>query len=101
MPWHFTYLLTHYQIIMANNHLNGDNPYRMSVSEAQQELQDWTDNGGQFRVDAPHSGNNEVHVHAYIDNNSNEDILIQIEPTEKELEDYDTGIEPEEESEDD
>lgn len=85
---------------MANKHINGDDPYRMSVSEAQQELQDWTDNGGQFRVDAPHSGNDEVHAHAYSDGNPNVDILIQIEPTEEELDEYGTGIEPEEDEDD-
>ncbi|MBO7556237.1 MAG: hypothetical protein J6T72_02430 [Alphaproteobacteria bacterium] len=54
----------------------------MSVSEAKKEIEDWTENGGQFRVDGPHQGNEQVHAHLYEDKAS-EDILIQIHPDEE------------------
>ena len=65
---------------MSNKHVNGDDPYRMTVSEAAKEIDGWVNNGGQIRVDAPHQGNNEVHAHLYLDNDPNTDLLIQIEP---------------------
>ena len=65
---------------MANKHVNGDDPYHMSVSEARKEIDNWTENGGQMRIDGPHQGNNEVHAHLYVDNNPSEDILMQIHP---------------------
>ena len=67
---------------MGNKHVNGDDPYQMSVSEAKKEIEDWTENGGQFRVDGPHQGNEQVHAHLYEDKAS-EDILIQIHPDEE------------------
>jgi len=71
---------------MANKHVNGDDPYRMSVSEARKEIDNWTENGGQMRIDSPHQGNPEVHAHLYVDNNPSEDILIQIHPDGEESE---------------
>lgn len=65
---------------MGNHHVNGDDPYRMTVSEARTEIDNWVDNGGQVRIDGPHQGNDEVHAHLYIDDTPSEDILVQIEP---------------------
>ena len=74
---------------MGNKHVNGKDPYVMSVSEAQKEIDGWCDNGGQVRIDGPHPGkNDEVHAHLSCDDNPNEDLLIQIVPTEEELESY-------------
>ena len=76
---------------MANKHINGDDPYRMTASDARKEIDNWVDRGGQVRIDGPHQGNPEPHVHMYIDNKPSEDILIQLEP--------DPEPEPESESE--
>jgi len=80
---------------MANKHVNGDDPYRMTTSEAAKEIDNWVDNGGQMRIDGPHQGNDDVHAHLYLDNNPSEDLLIQIEP------DPDPEPEPDPESESD
>ena len=63
---------------MGNKHINGDDPYRMTASEAAKEIDNWTANGGQVRIDGPHQGNEEVHAHLYIDDKPSEDILVQI-----------------------
>ena len=75
---------------MANYHVNGDDPYRMTASEAAEEIDGWVENGGQMRIDGPHQGNDEPHAHLYLDDNPSEDLLIQIEP--------DPDPEPEDES---
>ena len=85
---------------MPNKHINGDDPYRMTVSEAAKEIDDWTSHGGQVRVDGPHQGNEEVHAHLYIDDKPSEDILIQIEP-DPEFDSEDEDESDDDESEDD
>ena len=71
------------------NHVNGDNPYVMSVAEAREEIDGWTSSGGQVRTDGPHPGkNDEPHIHFYSDNDPSRDILVQIVPTEEELKEF-------------
>jgi adenylosuccinate synthase len=58
------------------------------------ELDGWSEDGGQYRVDGPHPGkNDEVHAHLSLDGNPNEDILIQIRPSEEELAEYNSESE--------
>lgn len=86
---------------MGNKHINGDDPYRMTASEAAREIDGWTDNGGQVRIDGPHQGNEEVHAHLYIDDKPSEDILIQIEPDPEDGDDESDDDSDDDESEDD
>ena len=86
---------------MANNHVNGDDPYRMTASEAAKEIDDWVNNGGQMRIDGPHQGNEEVHAHLYVDNNPSTDLLIQIDPDPDDNPDPNLDSDPDEDSNDD
>ena len=88
---------------MPNNHVNGTDPYRMTASEAEKEIDNWVNNGGQMRIDGPHQGNDEVHAHLYLDNNPSTDILIQIDPdpNPNPNPDPDPDPDPDEDSDDD
>ena len=85
---------------MANNHVNGKDPYHMTASEAKKEIDDWVANGGQVRIDGPHQGNDEVHAHLYLDKAST-DLLIQIHPDEDDNEEEDDDNDSETDEEDD
>lgn len=65
---------------MANNHINGEDPYRMSPSEASREVKSWVENGGTVRHDEKNKHSSEEHYHI-IDGNPNEDLLIIVDPS--------------------
>lgn len=65
--------------IMGNKHVNGDDPYIMSPSEAAKEAQSWIDNGGSIRHDEANKHSPDEHYH-FIDNNPNEDLLVIVDP---------------------
>ena len=87
---------------MGKKHVNGDDPYVMTVAEARDAIDEWTSHGGQVRTDGPHPGkNDEVHAHFYTDNNPSQDLLIQIIPSEEELASYESASESDDDGDDD
>ena len=81
---------------MGNKHVNGNDPYVMSPSEAAKEAQSWVEHGGTVRYDEENKHSTDAHYHL-IDNNPNEDLLIIIDPS---LEDDKSPEKSEDESSD-
>ena len=65
---------------MGNKHVNGNDPYVMSPSEAEKEVKGWVDEGGTVRHDEANKHSPDEHYHL-IDGNPNEDLLIIVDPS--------------------
>ncbi len=70
---------------MGNKHVNGQDPYVMSPSEAAREAKSWVEHGGGVRHDTPHPHNECEHYHLY-DQKQSEDLLILVGPAKENTE---------------
>lgn len=48
----------------------------MDEKDARELAEDWVKSGGQVREDGPHGGNNTDHLHLFLDNDKNNDVVL-------------------------
>lgn len=61
---------------MGNKHWISET---MDEASARELAQEWVESGGQVREDYPHGGNNSDHLHLYLDDDMNNDVVINYE----------------------